>query len=270
MYTILINKDKSLTTSVKSTLIKETTTDEIVFLMNSPEPQEEDLPDNVTIDTSYEFSALLRYVVKSDGILKTETLVSSAEKYKDKIKFVLPKKSLFFRNGGMVELWLDITTNITVNTTVTEIDSETGEETSTTTTDSYVEEFTTLPTTLFIDNVPWEKNCPWYKDDNTIKITRGDSLNIQVELTDNNGYPYVPVEGDQVWFTVKKSAAAEDVLIRKGISTETLNLEIVESDTRNLAFGDYKYEIEVITAVNNDHYTVIKNAPFVIMEELHE
>ena len=87
-------------------------------------------------------------------------------------------------------------------------------------------------------------------------------------LTDNDGFIYEPVEGDQVWFTVKKSAIAEDVLIRKSIDIHSLVLDLVEADTEDLAFGEYKYEIEVITT-QDDHYTVIKNAPFIIMEELH-
>ena len=105
-------------------------------------------------------------------------------------------------------------------------------------------------------------------DENTIRITRGDSLEVTISLIDEDGYPYELVDGDTVLFTVKKSAASEDILIQKEIDIQTLELKLIESDTEDLAFGTYRYEIEV--ALNSgDHYTAIKNAPFIITEELH-
>ena len=167
----------------------------------------------------------------------------------------------------MIQIWLDITTETTITTTTTTIDPETGEETTETTVETETESFDTLPTTVFIKEVPRNKRCH-RDDDNTIRITRGDSLTVNILLTDNDGFEYEPVEGDEVWFTVKKSAIAEDVLIRKSVDIDNLVLDLVESDTKDLAFGKYVYEIEVITT-QNDHYTVIKNAPFIITEELH-
>ena len=261
MYTILINKDNTLTTSVKTYLLKGTTTDEIAFLITPPEAPEDDLDDNVTIESTTTYTPLLRYVVNSDGVLKTEALAVDAELYKGRARFILPRSAVFFRSRGMIELWLDITATTETVTT----DEETGEETTETTTES----FTTFSTTLFIDDVPSHSKCPYPKDpDNTIRITRGDSLTINVTLTDGDGYQYEPVLGDVVWFRVKKSASATEILIEKQIDIETLVLELVESDTETLAFGEYKYEIEVICNTG-DHYTVIKNAPFIVTEELH-
>ena len=260
MYTILINKDKTLTTSVRANLLQGTTTDDIYFLM----PLEADLSDDseeTTVVSTTTYSPLLRYVVKSEGVLKTETLGVDEELYKNRARFYLPRSSVFFRNRGMIELWLDITATTETVTT----DEETGEETTEITTES----FTTFSTTLFIDDVPNHSKCPYPKDpDNTIRITRGDSLTVNIVLTDGDGYQYDPVVGDIVWFRVKKSAAATDILIEKQIDIETLVLELVERDTENLAFGEYRYEIEVVT-LEQDHYTVIKNAPFIVTEELH-
>ena len=265
MYTILINDDLSLTTSVKTTLLRGTTTDDIAIIMGAKwapsdleNSSEGDTFPNPQVTTEKRFSALLRY--ETDKIMKTAELTTDAELYKGRVRFILPRSSAFFNNRGIIQLWLEVT----IDTIITTTDAETGEMTRDTTT----EVFSTLPTTLFIEEVPLEKNRPWHKDDNTIRITRGDNLTVDVTLTDNDGYPYEPVEGDEVWFTVKKSAVAEDVLIRKQIDTQTLQLELVEGDTENLAFGNYKYEVECIL-VSGEHYTVIKNAPFIITEELH-
>lgn len=277
-YTILVNPDLSLTTSVKTTLIRNTSTDEIVFLWKSPtdvtdasenaqELDTEALEDEVanpTVETVTRYTGLLRY--ENNNVMKTDSLVTDEEQYKGRTRFVLPRSSAFFNNYGVIQLWLEITTETT--TTTTTYDEETGEiidvETETTT-----EVFTTLPTTLFITEVPREGGCPWNReDDNTIRITRGDSLTVNVTLVDQDGFPYEPVEGDEVLFTVKKSAKASEILIQKNIDINTLVLDIVEADTQDLAFGNYVYEIECITTTN-DHYTVIKNAPFIITEELH-
>lgn len=279
MYTIIINDDKSLTTSVKTTILRNTSTDEIQFLWDDPnkiidessdasdvpvEPSEDDEPTNPTVTVEKVYMGLLRYDV--GGILKSESLVTDEELYKSRVRFKVPNSASFFSNRGRIRLWLDISVDTITTTTTTTIDPETGEETIETTTETETEEFSTLPTTLFIESVPHEPPC--HKDDNTIRITRGDSLTINVVLTDNDGFPYEPVEGDEVWFTVKKSANSADILIRKSIDITNLVLDLVEADTENLAFGEYRYEIEVIT-VTNDHYTVIKNAPFIITEELH-
>ena len=270
MYTIIINDDLTLTTSVKTNLIHNTSTDEIVFLWKDPSYTPEDsseasgevLDDGVDTSTPQiekAYTGFLHY--ETDNILKTEPLVTDTEPYKDRVRMVVPRSSVFFRNRGRIQLWIEMV----IDTTTTTTDPDTGETTVETVTNT----FCTLPTTLFIKEVPRPKHCPPSKDeDNTIRITRGDSLTINIILTDNDGFPYEPVEGDEVWFTVKKSAISEDVLIRKSIDITSLELDLVESDTKDLAFGNYKYEVECITTLN-DHYTVIKNAPFIITEELH-
>ena len=267
MYTILINNDLSLTTSVKTTLLRNTTTDEIQFLWSDPSSVTEDsvsddtLPNpQVIVEKTY--MSLLRY--ETDGIMKTESLGTDPEPYKDRVRFYMPRSAAFFSNRGLIQLWLEVTTT-TTTTTITR-DPDTGEiidEVTETTTDI----FTTQPTTLFIEEVPIEKNCPWIKEDNTIRITRGDSKSINVTLTDDDGFPYEPVEGDEVWFRVKKSAKSENVLIEKSININDLVINLVREDTENLAFGEYRYEIEVIT-VAQDHFTAIENSPFIITEEL--
>lgn len=265
MYTIVINKDKSLSTTVRTALLRNTTTDEIQFLWqptSSIQTTSDDTQENPQVTVENVYTALLRY--ETDGIAKTESLITDEDLYKERVRFVMPRSSSFFSNRGMIELWIDVTVDTTITTTT--YDEETDEIIDETT-ETKTETFTTLPTTLFIEEVPHSGHCP-RDNDNTIRITRGDSLTVNISLTDNEGFPYEPVEGDIVLFTVKKSAKATEVLIQKEIDINTLVLDLVESDTENLAFGEYKYEIEVITTTD-DHYTVIKNAPFIITEELH-
>lgn len=253
MYTILVNDNKDLTTSVRTTLLRHSTTDSIQFLYNPP-----------TIETSDNVSVIIHYTgvmnyKGDDDVIKTETLIADEELYKGKARLIIPAGSQFFNNRGRIEVWVTINMEIIINT----IDETTGEIINTETENRV---FCSTPTVLFIDEVPHE-NCH-RKSDNTISITRGDSLAVSVTLTDSDGYPYTPVEGDVIYFRVKKSASAANILIEKQIDPTTLTIELVEADTENLAFGEYRYEVEIVAADQN-HYTVIKNAPFIITEELH-
>lgn len=249
MYTILINDDKTLSTSIRTNLLHNTTTDEIWFLYK-PKDYNDDLERRYTANLHYE----------DHNITKTSELITDTEPYKNRMRFKLPTSYPIFQGRGSIKVWIELF----ITTVTTVIDPDTGEPVTEETTES----FSTLPTTIFIyDSI---RKCHYCKDENnTIRITRGDSLIVNVYLTDNCGFPYTPIDGDEVWFTVKKNAKSEDVLIRKAVDLETLTVEIIEEDTKNLAFGEYKYEVEVIVTSSNDHYTVIKNAPFIITEELH-
>lgn len=239
MYTIIVNDDLSLTTTIRSVLLRNNPINELQVLMVA----DDYLPGEI------EYLAKLCY--EKDGVIHTVDFTTDTEFYKERVRFHISSSSAFFSNRGIMECWLEITRN--------EVDDDVIMSTTS---------FNTLPTTIMIeDNSKITPPCD-KKERNTIMITRGDSLSISVTLTDNDGYPYEPTLGDVVYFRVKKSATTSEILIEKQIDINTLVIELVEADTKNLAFGNYKYEIEVVT-VNDDHYTVIKNAPFIITEELH-
>lgn len=80
-----------------------------------------------------------------------------------------------------------------------------------------------------------------------ISLTRGDSLVLSVNV--NAGLePYDVQEGDVIRFAMKSSINSDEVLIRKNIDLETMTLTLQPSDTKNLPFGNYVYDIELTTA----------------------
>ena len=97
---------------------------------------------------------------------------------------------------------------------------------------------------------------------NRIYLTCGDSANIALPLTD-----YEPVDGDKIYFRMKKSVFGSSLLLVKEISTETLTLELKHSDTANLAFSSYRYEVEVIKSTGASK-TLIENGEFVVGPKL--
>jgi len=115
-----------------------------------------------------------------------------------------------------------------------------------------------------------------YKIEGTkITTVRGDTFRVMVNITNNDGTPYTPAEGDSIRFALKstkmnaaKSEYEDRVpLIRKTIPVDTLVLELEPNDTKSLGFGAYEYDIE-ITKEDGDVDTFIQASPFILAKEL--
>lgn len=91
-----------------------------------------------------------------------------------------------------------------------------------------------------------------------ISITRGDTPSFNIALTDAEGFAYKLQDGDVLTFTVKASTkVTEPVLIQKQMTAETgASFRLDESDT-SLAYGTYRYDVELRTATG-DVLTVVK------------
>lgn len=253
MYTVLINQDKSLSTSVREKLIGGNTNG-VQFLLQAPQSEVEDEGEPTV---TYIYSADIHYRIH--GCEKADVLITDNELYKGRIRFVLPSSVAFWNNRGQIEYWLDIS----IETITTYKDESTGQPVVV----RNIEYFVTEPTTLLIEEVPFGGRCKWRCNPNTIFVTRGDTKDIKIALTDDDGFPYEPIDGEELWFRVKKSAYAEDTLIERQIDPSTLSFALDETDTENLEFGEYRYEVELIT-LDDSHYTVIKDTPFIIGKEL--
>ena len=109
---------------------------------------------------------------------------------------------------------------------------------------------------------------------NEVELTRGDSLYCQVGVV-MDGDPYTPEVGDTIRFYLKRDimtpSRSEYVdrkpLITKTVPTDTMILHLEPSDTKELPFGNYVYDME-ITFANGDVDTFINNAKFVIAREV--
>lgn len=100
------------------------------------------------------------------------------------------------------------------------------------------------------------------KNNGTINMSRGDTVYLNVEILDAEGNPYVLKEGDKLFFSAKKKATDQDYAIPPKLLNGTL-LELISSDTYDLKFGDYLYDIQLITAEGRSN-TIIKPSPLII------
>lgn len=100
-----------------------------------------------------------------------------------------------------------------------------------------------------------------------IELTRGDTFKRTLVLTDAEGNPFTPAEGDVIRFALKKKVKDETVLINKVIPNDTLVLKLNPEDTKELPFGDYVYDIQ-ITYANGEVDTFITVSKFKLTEEV--
>lgn len=102
---------------------------------------------------------------------------------------------------------------------------------------------------------------------NRIRITRGDTLRLTIQIKDQNNNDYKPEDGDTIRFACKKYYDDEMPLIIKNIPTESMELHLNPEDTKGMEQpSDYVYDIQV-TLSNGDVYTVVSGI-FEITEEV--
>lgn len=97
----------------------------------------------------------------------------------------------------------------------------------------------------------------------TISVTRGDTLRLHVDLVQDDGTEYELQDGDELTWTVRRSARSQTVLIQK----HGQDVVVEPSDTAPLDFGRYRYDVQLTTA-SGDVCTVVKPADFIVAEEV--
>lgn len=102
-----------------------------------------------------------------------------------------------------------------------------------------------------------------------IRMTRGDTLRVRIEITDENGNVYIPVEGDKVLFALKKEFDESECIICKEIPTDTLELHLSPDDTHKLEqMGVYLYEISI--TLNNGYVDTFISGTLTLLGEVHK
>ena len=102
----------------------------------------------------------------------------------------------------------------------------------------------------------------------TITLTKGDTFKRTLTLRNKaTGETYTPVEGDSIRFAAKKRYNDETCLIYRDIPIDTMLLHIEPDDTKDLATGNYVYDIQ-LTYANGDVDTFIDKAKLILTEEV--
>ena len=104
--------------------------------------------------------------------------------------------------------------------------------------------------------------------DNTIILTRGDSMSAPLTMKNPDGTTYQPQTGDEIVFSMKKYYTDDIALLTKEIDIDEPALIIDQDDTEDLPFGWYVYDIKLTTA-GGDVDTFIAKGSFKVDEEAH-
>jgi uncharacterized protein YfaS (alpha-2-macroglobulin family) len=103
--------------------------------------------------------------------------------------------------------------------------------------------------------------------DGSIRLTRGDTARLTVDITNNtDGGEYTLENSDVLTLTVKKNVNETTAYIQKTITGSNV-FYIEPSDTESMTFGSYKYDVQLTTA-GGDVYTIIEPSKFEIMQEV--
>lgn len=97
----------------------------------------------------------------------------------------------------------------------------------------------------------------------TIQLTRGDSAEFDIAVTDASGNPYELQDGDEIKFTVKRSVYDKNALIQKTGSRIRINPE----DTAELSYKKYVYDVQV-TMADGTVDTIIPPSTFEVLGEV--
>ena len=105
----------------------------------------------------------------------------------------------------------------------------------------------------------------FYLEGNEINITRGDTALIDFTL-DNHEF----VDGDAVYFSVKRSTKDTSYIINKEITNfngNTATIELLSDDTR-IPKGKYWYDIQCSLADGRVD-TVVNKERFIVLEDVN-
>lgn len=102
-------------------------------------------------------------------------------------------------------------------------------------------------------------------NNNRISLTRGDSAEVELVITDEDGREYTPQIGDQILFTVKADTRTKNVLFQKAFSDGYITIN--PADTEDLEYGKYVYDVQLKMATG-EVTTIITPSTFKVLEEV--
>lgn len=102
------------------------------------------------------------------------------------------------------------------------------------------------------------------KNNGVISMSRGDTISLDVNITDSEGNDYELKEGEELYFSAKAKPTDKNYAIPpKKLDGKTLHLS--SADTYDIEFGTYLYDIQLRKADGRSN-TIIKPTQLIIEE----
>ena len=107
----------------------------------------------------------------------------------------------------------------------------------------------------------------YVNSDGTIQLTRGDTARFNLTIKNNVSQTDYEIQPDDtLTMSIKKSVRDVDPVVQLNIKGSSV-FHIHPSDTSDLAFGKYLYDVQITTG-DGDVYTVIGPTTFELMKEV--
>ena len=107
----------------------------------------------------------------------------------------------------------------------------------------------------------------YVNSDGTIQLTRGDTARFNLTIKNNVSQTDYEIQPDDtLTMSIKKSVRDVDSVVQLSIKGSSV-FHLRPSDTSNLAFGKYLYDVQITTG-DGDVYTVIGPTTFEVMKEV--
>lgn len=103
--------------------------------------------------------------------------------------------------------------------------------------------------------------------ENNIKLTRGDTAILDIELTDETGEPYIMDPDDWLIFTVRRIAGVGQPVLSKKVNGNEITIST--DDTKGLSFGIYMYDIYLYNERTQKLDTFIAERELDLSKEVH-
>lgn len=103
----------------------------------------------------------------------------------------------------------------------------------------------------------------------TIRMTRGDTLDAELDIRLADGSSYEMQEGDRIRFALKRRVTDKCVLIAKEIPAGTLRLRMESEETKLLRpdWAPYVYDVQLTTA-DGTVDTLVERGKFIVTDEV--
>lgn len=203
MYTILVNEDNTMITSIKERIMQRSKMVDSLHFLVDPIYKEIDMSD---------FTVTMEYILPVSKKYKTETLVKSDELYKNMLEYKLPFDTLLTVEPGEIEIQLTFS-NVDLNDEGNDV--QYVRKTSSTT-------ITIVPISAWSDIIPDESlselDQKIIKTDALIKELRDiqDQINVDkadnIVLDDTSKELYLTSEGEQVGNRVQLTDLGNEIV----------------------------------------------------------
>lgn len=101
-----------------------------------------------------------------------------------------------------------------------------------------------------------------------LAIIRGDTVHLDVHVSDANGEPWVLKDGEKLIFGVKVTPSCREYRLKKYIESgaSPFRITLAPADTAGLSLGGYHYDIGLQSGRN--YFRVVPTSPFKLCSDI--